>query len=74
MNRGMDFNFYADWVKFGDRLQDMQERIDFYKAISRYGCYGEEPKNLKGASLEYFNEKVRPNIDKQHRRMNHGKG
>ena len=59
----MEFNFLADWVKFGDSLSDSQER---------YGFYGEEPKNLKGAALDYFNTKVRPNIDKQHGRANHG--
>lgn len=74
MNRGMDFNFYADWVKFGDGLHDGQERYKFYMAISRYGVFGEEPKSLKGATLEFFNTKVRPNIDQQHGRVNHGKG
>ncbi|MBO6310376.1 MAG: hypothetical protein J6N70_16385 [Oribacterium sp.] len=73
MKKGMEFNFFAEWVKFGDSLQDEQDRLDFYMAISRYGVYGEEPEILKGASLEYFNENVRPNIDNQHRRANHGK-
>lgn len=63
--KGTAFNFYADWVKFGDTLQDMQERINFYSAISRYGAYHETPKNLIGDTLAYFNERVRPMIDKQ---------
>lgn len=72
MSKGTEFNFLADWVKFGNSLSDSQERYGFYMAISRYGVYGEEPKNLKGAALDYFNTKVRPNIDKQHGRANHG--
>lgn len=73
MSKGTEFNFIADWVKFGDSLRDSLERYDFYMAISRYGVYGEEPKNLKGATLDYFNTKVRPNIDEQHKKRNHGK-
>lgn len=73
MSKGTEFNFLADWVKFGDSLSDSQERYGFYMAISRYGVYGEEPKNLKGATLDYFNTKVRPNIDEQHKKRNHGK-
>ena len=73
MSKGTEFNFLADWVKFGDSLSDSQERYGFYMAISRYGVYGEEPKNLKGAALDYFNTKVRPNIDEQHKKRNHGK-
>ena len=37
------------------------------------GVYGEEPESLKGATLDYFNTKVRPNIDEQHKKRNHGK-
>lgn len=65
---GMQFDFYAEWVKFGDTLQDMQERINYYRAISRYGVYNETPKNLTGKTLAYFNERVRPMIDKQRKK------
>lgn len=69
---GIQFVFYADWVKFGDSLQDMQERINYYSAISRYGAYNEPPNNLTGDTLAYFNEKVRPMIDKQRKKHKYG--
>lgn len=65
---GIQFVFYAEWVKFGDSLQSDEERICFYKAISKYGLYGAEPHHLTGETLAYFNSNVRPIIDKQHKR------
>ena len=62
---GRQFTFNADWAEFGDTLQDMQEQLDYYRAIFDYGTYGKEPCNLKESSLAYFNRAVRPMIDKQ---------
>lgn len=67
------FKFCADWVKFGDAIKDARERINYYTAISRYGVYGTPPANLSGETLSYFNERVRPIIDKQ-RKSNHNEG
>lgn len=69
---GSKFNFYAEWVKFGDTLQDTQERFDYYHAISMYGAYNEEPKNLRGETLAYFNSIVRPMMDRQRKNNDYG--
>lgn len=64
---GRHLVFNSDWAKFGDALQDMQEQINYYRAIFEYGTYGKEPESLTGNTLAYFDENVRPMIDKQHK-------
>lgn len=59
------FYFFKEWYEFADRLTD-SERLSFYRAVVYYGLDEEEPVNLNGDSLKYFNEVIRPNIDKQH--------
>lgn len=63
---GYSFKFFADWVHFGDSLNSTNERVEYYRAISRYGAYRQEPDNLNGETLKYFNKNIRPEIDRQH--------
>lgn len=63
------FYFYSGWVKFGDTIQDNAERLNYYRAITKYGLQGDEPKTLHGATLRYFNTEIRPQLDKQHRAL-----
>lgn len=63
------FNFYAEWVKFGDKIKDDEERINYYRAISRYGAFCKEPNGLRGDALDYFQTKIRPELDRQHQKQ-----
>ena len=41
--------------------------------LAKYGLKGEEPTEIAGAALEYFNQKIRPELDRQHERMMKGR-
>lgn len=68
MNNAKPFLWHRKWVEFSDTLPE-QEQLPFYEAVARYGLKGEEPKGLCVEAMEYFNAKVRPELDRQHKRM-----
>ena len=53
------------WLEFGEGLKDLEERINFYRAIIRYGLDKKEPE-LKPGAMDFFNNEIRPDIDRQH--------
>lgn len=66
------FDFYESWVRFGDKIESDEERINYYRAISRYGAFRKEPDNLQGEVLDYFQTQIRPELDRQHEAMKKG--
>lgn len=52
---------------------DKKDRGELFDAIMIYGCFELEPTNLDGDILEYFNKEIRPELDKQHKRLKEGK-
>lgn len=62
--------FYQSFDKAIDKLEDV-DRLSLYRAITKYGLYGEEPE-LDGAAGAMF-ELVRPQIDANNRRYQNGK-
>ena len=67
------FRWFAEWVEYCKTLYDDSEQLAFHEAIAKYGLECEEPIRITGAALEYFNMKVRPELDRQHKRMREGK-
>lgn len=65
------FRWFVEWLEYSEKLP-RTEQYEFYGAVSKYGLYEIEP-TLKGAVLLYFNANVRPELDKQHKRLREGK-
>lgn len=65
------FRWLIEWLEYSEKLPQ-PEQYEFYGAVSKYGLYEIEP-TLKGAVLDYFNVNVRPELDKQHKRLKEGK-
>lgn len=59
------FIFVQDWWAFARTLQP-KEHNALIRQIACYGLYGIAPIELCGDTLRYFNEVVRPDLDKQH--------
>lgn len=66
------FRWFAKWLEFEDTLPDIDDRAAFRLAIKDYGLYGVIRHDLQGAALEYFNTHVRPELDRQHKRLEKG--
>ena len=67
------FRWFAEWVAYCETLHDDMEQLAFHESIAKYGLKGEEPTEIAGAALEYFNQKIRPELDRQHERMRKGR-
>ena len=65
--------WFAEWVAYCETLHDDMEQLAFHESIAKYGLKGEEPTEIAGAALEYFNQKIRPELDRQHERMMKGR-
>lgn len=70
--RDKDFNrkyipFYDSFEKTIDKLENETEQLDLYRAIVRFGLYGEEPKRLTGLANLLW-EAFRPTIEKSRNR------
>lgn len=59
------FRFSSKWVEFGDRIKNDEERAAYYLTISQY-AFGriDFPQNIYGETLDYFNQHIRPSLDK----------
>lgn len=66
------FRWFAKWLKFEDTLPDIDDRVIFSLSIKEYGLNGVVHPELRGAALEYFNTHVRPELDRQHKRLEKG--
>ena len=63
------FWWRKDWYLYMRGIQETIPAVNFALSIARYGFYGEEPTRIDGELLEYFNREVRPDLDKQRKRM-----
>lgn len=63
------FRWLAEWVVYCKFLHDDAERLALNDAIAEYGIMSKEPAGITGATLEYFNEEIRPELDRQHKLM-----
>lgn len=62
------FIFELKWIDFVSSLESQDERASLLGAIMEYGIYENDEPDLTGSSLEYFNNVVKPSIDKSHAR------
>lgn len=67
------FRWLTEWVGYCTTLHDDMEQLAFHESIAKYGLKGEEPTEITGAALEYFNREIRPELDRQHERMMKGR-
>lgn len=66
------FRFRLKWLQFIDTLP--KEAADsLLIQIGAYGIKCEEPEQLTPAAQDYFNREIRPELDRQHKRLNEGK-
>ena len=67
------FRLLVEWVAYCETLHDDAEQLAFHESIAKYGLKCEEPAGITGAALEYFNTEIRPELDRQHKRMMKGR-
>lgn len=67
------FKFQPEWVYYIDKLDDWRRKLSMYDNISLYGCYGVEDEFLHDDDKAYFDKKIRPELDRQHKRLEEGK-
>ncbi len=66
------FRFFGEWLDYIDRLsKEAQPGLMYY--IFAYGFHETEPDELTPEAQEYFNRVIRPELDRQHKRLNEGK-
>ena len=64
----MRFVWLSEWCEYSKTIADDAQQLSFNWAVALYGLKCEEPKKLEGDVLRYFNERVRPELDRQHKR------
>jgi len=62
------FYWLEEWTEYADTITDDSKRLAFNWAVALYGLKCQEPKGIGGDVLRYFNERVRPELDRQHKR------
>ena len=67
------FRWLVEWVTYCEILHDESERLAFNDAIAEYGIMSKEPTGITGATLEYFNMEIKPELDRQHEQMMKGR-
>ena len=67
------FRWLVEWVAYCEILHDDAERLAFNDAIAEYCIMSKEPTEITGATLEYFNTEIRPELDRQRERMMEGR-
>jgi len=67
------FRWLVEWVTYCEILHDEAERLAFNDAIAEYGIMSKEPTGITGATLEYFNMEIKPELDRQHEQMMKGR-
>lgn len=66
------FRWFIEWLEYSETLPKDIQPV-FSRAISTYGLFAIEPTDLQGDALNYFNEKIRPELNRQHKRLREGK-
>lgn len=59
------FTFKSEWMRFAQTITTIEERFNFYDSVANYGLLADEPIGLNTRALDYFNDVVRPDIDRQ---------
>lgn len=67
------FKFNIEWLEECERQPTKEQNSALYYAIVFYGLNEIEPQGLTPEVLEYFNNEIRPELDRQHERLNEGK-
>lgn len=68
------FRFSSKWVSYGDQIESDTERVAYYLTISQYAFgYIDSPNALQGDTLDYFNQNIRPALDKVREENGYGK-
>jgi hypothetical protein len=66
-----------EWITYAEqskaRAAAKKQRYSVLLAIIEYGAVCREPEGLPEDELEWFNRVVRPEIDRQHKRMEEGR-
>lgn len=61
------FVWLPAWAEYAENIKDDAQQLAFNWAVALYGLKCQEPKGIEGDVLRYFNEKVRPELDRQHK-------
>lgn len=67
------FKFSIEWLAECERQSTTEQNTALYYAIVFYGLGEKEPQGLSPEAMEYFNREIRPELDRQHKRLNEGK-
>lgn len=68
------FDWGNGWMDYVLSLKSEDEQKTLHSAIVHYGHNEDLPTALSGASLDFFNNKVRPELDRQHKAYDKRKG
>lgn len=67
------FKFMPEWRNYAVKKCDWRRRIALYDAISLYGCFAVEEELQNAEDQAYFETKVIPELDRQHKLLEDGK-
>lgn len=62
------FIWLKEWYEYSQTIKGDAQQLAFNWAVALYGLKCQEPKGIDGEVLRYFNERVRPELDRQHKR------
>lgn len=63
------FWWRKEWYEYMKQITSTVEAVNFARTVAVYGLYGKDANLLCGDDLCYFNEVVRPDLDKQRKKM-----
>lgn len=69
----LKFRWHKEWYDYSETINNKSVQNAFKWAIIAYGLDCQEPTDLQGEVLRYFNESVRPELDKQHKKFSKNK-
>lgn len=72
------FRYMPEWAEYNINIKDDKRRLAMAELIMFYGCcdVDEDGLNLyrvQEEDMKYFNEVIRPELDRQHKRLREGK-
>lgn len=71
-SRYSNFVWLAEWTKHAESLRTIDEKAIFFRGITKYGLDGLEPE-FSPELMQYFNSHIRPELDRQHAKINRKK-
>lgn len=65
------FEFMPEWWEFAKHIDDDEQMVTYFRCITHYALSEREPQpgEMSGDTLGYFNNTIRPNLDRQHAMM-----